>query len=359
VQGSFGDFRDVDFTSAAPAVALRLSLNPGDAWFTSSAAGRRAEVAADQEQAVRRLVLIRVAELYYDLVRRHENRRVVRQGVEDSRDLYRIAEVLLRQGTGRGDDAERARAQLAIAEQRMLDAERRAFVASVNLATALDLDPTIALDPAADGAQTLLVGEVDAESILTRALEARPEVAAARRQLDAARAERSGNVARLAAPAVEAFYREGATGETYSDLSGLRTYGVAVTWNLSARGIARVRTADARVEEARLAVAQTEQAVRADVLGAWSEVQVAALRLDKSSEARAAAESALRISQVRYRNGTSPAIETLLAEQQVDQARLEQVAAVVDYNVAQVRLRAQLGPVTPGDLSAPPSGGVE
>jgi len=359
VQGSFGDFRDVDFRSAAPAAALRLSLNPAEVWFSTVAASYLAEGATEQELAVRRLVLIRVAELYYELVRQNENHRIARLGVEDSRDLFRIADVLLRQGTGRGDDAERARGQLAAAEQRLLDAERRAFFASVNLATALDLDPTIVLDPTPEGAQeqTLVAGEADAESILRQALESRPEVAEARRQLEAMRSRRSGDVARIAAPTVEAFYREGATGETYSDLSGLRNYGIAASWNFSARGLARVRTADARAEEARLVVAQVEQAVRADALGAWSEVQVAGTRLEKAREARAAAESTLRISQVRYRNGTSPVIETLLAEQQLDHARLSEVAAVIDYNLAQVRLRAQLGPVTPGDFLAPPSAG--
>ena len=360
VQGSFGDFRDVDFRSAAPYGFLRLALNPAETWFSSATASRRAESVADQERAVRRLVLIRVAELYYDLVRQSENRRIARLGVEDSGDLFRIADVLLRQGTGRGDDAERARAQLATAEQRLLDAERRVFVASVNLATALDLDPTIVLDPTPEGAQeqTLVAGEPDEKSILKRALESRPEVAAARRLLEAVRSQRSADVARLAAPTVEAFYRQGATGETYADLSGLRSYGIAASWNISARGFARVRTTATREEEARLAVAQAEQAVRADVLGAWSEVLVGGSRLEKAREARQAAESTLRISQVRYRNGTSPAIETLLAEQQLDQARLSEVAAVVDYNVAQVRLRTQLPPVAPGDLSAPPGSGV-
>lgn len=82
-------------------------------------------------------------------------------------------------------------------------------------------------------------------------------------------------------------------------------------------------------------------------------------RLERAREARQAAESALRISQVRYRNGTSPAIETLLAEQQLDQARLSEVAAVTEYNVAQVRLRTQLGPVAPGDLSGPSGSATE
>ena len=361
VQGSFGDFRDVDFRSAAPGATLWLSLNPAEVWFSTATASRRAESVAAQEQAVRRLVLIRAAELYYELVRQNENRRIARLAVEDSGDLFRIADVLLRQGTGRGDDAERARAQLAAAEQRLLDAERRAFVASVNLATALDLDPTIVLAATAGGAQThtLVAGESDVESILGRALESRPEVAAARRQLDAVRSRRSVDVAGLAAPTVEAFYRQGATGETYADLSGLKNYGVAMSWNLSARGFARVQTTAAREEEARLAIAQVEQVVRADVLGAWSEMLVAASRLEKAREARQAAESTLRISQVRYRNGTSPAIETLLAEQQLQQARLSEVAAVVDYNVAQVRMRAQLGPVAPGDLSGPSGSGPE
>lgn len=356
VQGSFGDFSDVDFRTAAPFGRLALGLNPGEAWLGASSATRRAESARAQEEAVRRLVLVRTAELYYELLEEKAGVAISRLAVQDARDLLRITEVLLRRGLGRGDDAERARAELANAEQRLLQAERRFRRSSINLAASLDLDPSVLLDPREQTVlqRTLVAPDIDAELLVEQALGARPEIAAAREGLEALRSDRAGDIARMAAPRVEAFYQEGATGERYSDLSALRRYGVSATWTLSLTGLRKVRTSTVRTEEAALALRQAEQDVRADVAAALVDVRTAAARTGRASEALEAAEAALRISQVRFRNGAALAIEVLQAEQALEQARLSEVAAVADYNQAQIRLRSQIGPLAPADLVAPP-----
>lgn len=353
VQGSFGDFRDVDFRTVAPFGRLALGINPAQTWFGAAAAARREESAGEQERAVRRLVLVRTSELYHDLLRERAGVSISRMAVEDARDLLQIAEVLLRQGMGRGDDAERARAELANAEQRLIEARRRFHRASINLATALSLDPAVLLVPAEDSvvAKTLVPLEEGFAPILQRALEARPEIAAARRLLSARRSDRAGVVAALASPRLELFYQEGSTGESYDDLSGLRRYGATATWSVSVSGMRRVRTAADRLEESALALEQAEREVRADVLAAWVDAQSAAARIEKAQRARLAAEATLRISQIRFRNGTSLAIEVLQAEQALEQARLSEIAALADYNQAQVRLRAQAEAVAPADLA--------
>ncbi len=354
VQGSFGDFREVDFDTVAPFGRLSFGLNPGQTALGSAASARRAESVEAQERAVRRLVLVRTAQLYHELVRERASVVVSHRAVQDTGDLLSIAEVLVRQGMGRGDDLERARAELAGAEQRLLAAERRFHRASINLATALDLDPSVMLVPGEEAREARLVPrEEKLDSIQRRALESRPEIAAARRLVEARRAERGGGIARLASPTIEAFYQAGATGEQYGELDGLTRSGVSATWTFSASGLRRVRTVSAQVEEASLALEQAEEAVRADVAAAWADLRAAEASIGKAREAREAAEAALRISQVRFRNGTSLAIEVLQAQQALEQARLSEVTAVAGYNQAQVELRAQMGPVSPADLAVP------
>jgi outer membrane protein TolC len=355
VQGSFGDFRDVDFRTAAPFGRLALGLNPAEAWLGAAAAGRRAGSARAQEEAVRRLVLVRAAELYYELLEEKAGVEISRLAVQDARDLLRITEVLLRQGLGRGDDAERARVELANAEQRLLQAERRVRRASINLAAALDLDPSVMLSPREDAVEerTLVSPDDDPGPLLERALASRPEIAGAREALEAERSDRAGEIARVAAPRIETFYQDGSTGERFDDLSGLRRYGVSATWTLSVGELRGIRTSSDRIEEAALALRQAEQEVRADVERALIDARTAAARTLKAREALEAAEAALRISQVRFRNGAALAIEVLQAEQALEQARLSEVAALVDYNQAQVRLRSQVGPLAPEDLALP------
>ena len=353
VQGSFGDFRDVSFDTIVPFARFTLGLNPAETWFRNSAATHRSEAADAQEHSVRRLVLLRIAELYYKLVRGRASIDVFRMAAEDARALLQITDVLLRRGLGRGDDAARARAEVANAEQRLIEAERRFHEASINLAAALDIDPRVTLVPADDGTDviTLVSPDLDLDEVLRRAVEARPEIAAARRNLDARRADRQSTAARLASPSVEVFYEEGAIGADVGRLAPLTRYGLEATWTISAGGFRAVKTASTRSEEASLALRQAEQEVRADAVAAWNDLRLQGARIEKARQARESAETTLRISQVRFRNGSSLAIEVLLAEQVVEQARLSEISAVVDYNTAQVRLRTEMGPVTPGDLS--------
>jgi outer membrane protein TolC len=90
-------------------------------------------------------------------------------------------------------------------------------------------------------------------------------------------------------------------------------------------------------------------------LGARPEVTAAREqpRLGRARQARTSADATLRISQVRFRNGTSLALEVLQAQQAPESVRLAEVAALTDLAQAQVRLRAELGPVTRADLSRP------
>ncbi|MBI3491687.1 MAG: TolC family protein [Acidobacteria bacterium] len=354
VQGSFGDLKDVDYTSVAPFTRFGLGLNPAETWFGKAAAVFRAAGAQSDEQAVRRLVLLSVSQLYHQLAREQSSVTVTGEAVQNAQDLVRITDVLLRQGTGRGDDFERARTELANTELRLIEAERRRQIASIDLASALDLDPLEMLVPVDDVAATVDAATPvpDVALLVQQALDRRPEIAAARRQLDARRAERSAAVGRVAAPTLEAFYQEGLNGDRVADVASLRRYGVGATWTVSATGVERVRTAAQRIDDASLAVAQAEQGVRADVVSAWTDVQAAIARLDRARQARSAAEATLRISQVRFRNGTSLAIEVLQAQQTLESVRLAEVAAAVDADQAKVRLRAQLGPITPADIAA-------
>ncbi|MBI1872406.1 MAG: TolC family protein [Acidobacteria bacterium] len=355
VQGSFGDLSDVAFSSVAPFSRVAFGLNPASTWFENAAASHRAVGAEADEQGVRRLVLVRVSELYHALAREQATVIVARDAVQNAQDLGRITDVLLRQGVGRGDDAERARTELASTEQRLIEAERRRQLASIDLAAALDLDPLQTLVPADDLATSvaMMQPEEAPAALVGQALGARPEIIAARQQLEARRRDRSAAVGRVAGPTVEAFYQEGLTGDRVGDLAPLRRSGVAVTWNISASGVQRVHTTAQLIEEASLALAQAEQSVRVDVAGAWTNLQAALARLDRARQARRSADATLRISQVRFRNGTSLALEVLQAQQALESVRLAEVAAFTDVAQAQVRLRAELGPVSPADLSRP------
>ncbi len=354
VQGSFGAFRDVNFQTTEPFGRLAYELNPAEVLFRVRAADDRAAQAEAHTHAVRNTTLTRAAIAYYDLVFARAARAVAVQARNDGGELVRIADLLVHQGSGRGDDVQRARAELAGAQQRVASAQNRLETASIRLAVMLDLDPTVQLSPAesAPAKVTLVQDAGNVGALVQRALHARPEPRQAQNLLSALRADRRAAIARLASPTLQAYYQEGATGTTYNDLNGLSQYGVVASWTLSASQLAGVGTARAREREARLATRALEQRVASQVAGAAAAVKAAQARIEPAQQALHAANETARIVRVRFEHGRSLAIEVIDAQKLAEQARLDSIEAVVDYDQAQLKLRSALGEVEAVDLGA-------
>jgi len=354
VQGSFGDFRDVQFQSTEPFGRMSYELNPAEVLFRARAADRRAAQAQAHTHAVRSTTLTQAALGYYDLLFARAALAVALRARDDGRELARIAELLVRRGSGRGDEVQRARAELARTQQHVVGAQHRLTTTSIRLAGLLDLNPAVQLIPAesAPTEVTLVKATDDVAALVQRALRARPEPRQAKDRLSALRADRHAAIARLASPTLQAYYQEGATGTNTGDLNGLTQYGVVASWTLSVSQLARVDTAGEREREARLSSHELEQRVASQVASAAAAVKAARERIEPAQKALRAADEAERIVRARFQHGRSLAIEVIDAQKLAEQARLDSAQAVVGYDQAQLRLRSALGEVQPADLVA-------
>lgn len=101
--------------------------------------------------------------------------------------------------------------------------------------------------------------------------------------------------------------------------------------------------AEARKEQAVLAVARSEMQVVAEVEEALGALQAAAARLSYTRESVAASELLLAAEQKRFQQGVARSFDVLRARRQVADARSRELAALADWNAAHTVLRARTG----------------
>lgn len=187
VQGSFGDFRGVESRSEVAGVAVGLRVNIGARVYETIAARRESDAALLNTLASEQQLVLRIVELYENLVLAKVARDIAQQLIETSGEFDHIASVRYQGGVGLGSDAARATANFAASKQQLVQAENLWRESSIRLAVVLRLDPVVLLEPAdTDLEPWQLPPGMSDDAYADNALE-RPDVQAAREQADAAK----------------------------------------------------------------------------------------------------------------------------------------------------------------------------
>jgi len=345
---------------AGGGAALRVDL--GDAYFQPLVARRLAAAEAANAQAATNIALYDAASAYFDLLQAHAQLKV-------NADISALDQQILtaaRSGEKQGllksaSDVPRAETELALRKVDRQELEARAAAASARLVRLLVLDPAVTLVPA-DAAVVpidLFPPETQAPQLVEVAIRARPELAAALAQIEAADLRtRQARYAPLI-PRLQANYLNGGFGGgrngAHPNLENRSDLDTQLFWEL--RGLGFGNVADTRLREAeRDRTTLNAVAVRAQVAAEVVEsAKTAAARRAAVPDARHATERAQEM--YRVLSATSfgmigpqrqfDALEPLLAVQALNQARLQYLTSVVDYNRAQFRLLTAVGqPVT-------------
>jgi outer membrane protein TolC len=121
--------------------------------------------------------------------------------------------------------------------------------------------------------------------------------------------------------------------------------GLQLTWtpNDIASASATSRALGERAEALRAQRAALTDAIRGEILRARQGLADARAALDANQRSRAAAEEAYRVQKELYSYGKATNVELVDAETEVLRTRLDAVNALVDLEVAQVRLEHALG----------------
>jgi outer membrane protein TolC len=246
-------------------------------------------------------------------------------------------------------DALRSEARLAEAQQALNTALNGFHDASIALALTLHLDPTVMLVPQAGPLHeaTLVRDDLSVDDMLAAAVGYRPDLQAARKLLDASRADQHAIVWAELGPKFQAAYANGSlavhvTGQDDDFHAQQRSAGtVGFALGLSAQG--HLKTAQAETQLATLDTVAKLDEVRAAVVTSHQACIAASKSIPLAAQQVSAAKEALQLAQDHARTGTMLAFDVLRAQTVEAQAQLSYASAIVRYNQAEVALLSTLG----------------
>jgi len=340
--------------------------------------------AADRDRAVallRRQVIETVAATergYWTLLAARRNIEVRRQAVELADEQLRETEVRIDNGVAPETEVAQPRAELERRRGELLQAQEAVARAenALKLLILSDDDGDLWQRPLAPVDETdVEVVEVDPAAALAAALELRAELDAttalvARRQAESRFAKDGVRPGLDLVLSYDRFGLAGSRNPAAGSFGGVPTAvppGLAGDWQDSVEQLANGDFDDARVSlvfelplgnrsaraaalvaenaesQAAVELARARKAVRAEVLDATATLQTAEGRIEATRAARRAAEVQLSAERERFAAGLSTNFLVLTRQNELSNARLDEIEALTDYRTARTELGRATG----------------
>jgi outer membrane protein TolC len=346
-----------------------------DALYLPLVARQLVRASTSRSQSVTNATQLAVALTYLDLLELHGLLAVNADTLTKAEQVLRAAEAGARAGVNKtGADVNRASTEVELRRQEAIVLRGRAGAAAARLTQLLQLDPAVELVPfeTAIVPIVLVPAELTMRDLIVTAQRSRPEVAQANAELQAAGALLRQARAAPLLPRVQAEFigggLSGGVNDTFGPYRGQFNTAAVLAWDLDNFGLgnaAQVRARQASQDAVSLRVREVQAQVSAEVVEAG---RMAAARF----ETLGSAQEAVRQAQEMYRKfrdtsfgmvgpkGQFDALEPLTAIQALNQARVQYLQQVVEFNRAQFRLFTAIGqPAVCGlDAAAPQPVGV-
>ncbi|HEX6041345.1 TolC family protein [Longimicrobium sp.] len=333
-------------------------------------AGERAAVmlhaaSASELEFARSRALLGAVEAYWSYVAAHARLAVLRETEERSERNVQQTRMLVAADQRPAVDLLPLEANLASRRAARISGERGLITARQELGRAMGIPPAEVMrlaPPSTDFPSGPGAAGIAADSgIVSRALQLRPDLEAARRQHDAARDLLAG-YRRETRPRLDLSVTLGYQGleagdewgryvsPFYSELGGMHTrleviYGMPLR-NRLADG--QARQGYAAEQQAALAYAELRRQVELDAAAALETLQRSAEELVLFDEAARLHALSLESEQRRYQLGTSTIFDIINAEEGLTSATLSEIEARRTYAVSLARLRHETGMLLPG-----------
>ena len=332
-----GPFSTYDARAYADQPLVDLQLLHGLRSARQSTAASR-----DDYQDARDQVIRNVAALY--LAAQSEFAEVVaaESRVDTAQALDKLAVEQRDAGVATGIDVLRAQVQLANERQALVQARNLARSSLLVLARNIGMSPGTAIE-LADPLTFHPAQSMDVESVLPRALAARPDYQSLLRQRDALTEQQRATHARFL-PKLTASGNYGGIGRTLSTINATETAQLALSFTVFDRDrdgealeiAAQIRRIERQLNDARLGVEQELRQALLDLDSAAEEVSVAGAGLDL-------ARRELDLAQLRFREGVTNNIEVITAQDALSRAQQNSIVALTHHADARISLARALG----------------
>ena len=303
----------------------------------------RAEGAGDQLAHAAETAGARVAQAYLDVIRLRELIAIAADNEQRHRETLAQVSRLADVGQGRRADAHQAEARYALAQASLTQLRGQLAQAEAAFLHLTSQPPGLLSD--AGSFQALLPASLAAA--LALALETHPAIRAAQKELLAAQADRDSLRSRFAAPRLAL---EVGTSANH-DLDGLRGANadryamLRLRYNLFRGGSddARVREAEARIDEANANYGKARNDVERDLRQAWQGLTEDRNRLPQLQRYATASAQVVTSYRLQFSIGQRTLLDVLNAENELFAAKSSQYTGAYAVTVGELRVLAAMG----------------
>ncbi len=330
----------------------QLIYSGGGVRSALDAAKTTREAASLEIQAVVDSVLLEVRTRFADVLLARERIEVQEQSVNLLREQLQTVKNRFEAGSVSQFEVLTAEVALANAQPALINARNSFRIAIDELRQVLGYRGGFGADlqkvPEFDGELGYQPANYELESALAAAKSKRPELLRLE-QIEKARESgvtvaRSGYLPQLY---VTGGYegRKLSSSSSFSDTQDGWTAGVTGSWAIfdGARTRGRVAQARAQLNQARLSVSEQTLAIEVEVRRALSSLQEAAELAEAAAKVVDQATEALRLADVRYRNGAATQLDVLQARVALTEAQLNRLEANYRHTVALATVRKAIG----------------
>jgi outer membrane protein TolC len=322
--------------------ASQLIFDFGKSWFSSGAASRLVDAAAQDAKGSVQTVVVNAATAYFNYLLSQRLLAVAREARAQEQAHLEEAQVLFETGKQAKYTVVKAEADLASAEVALITAKNGVRLAKVQMdvAAGATLPDSLVLTDSLEAPEQ----DISLIEALARAQEARPELVSSRAQLRAADLQVTSAKMTLF-PQLNASAGYGYQRTDVSDWQSNWSVGITLSATLYEGGLlaAAVDQAQAARDQAKAQLDANVQSVQAEVEQDYFEKMEAAERIVATRKLIEQTQEDLRLSQERFAAGAAASLEVTDAEVTLANAKSSYAQALCDYRTAHAKLLAAIG----------------
>jgi outer membrane protein TolC len=344
----YGGFGAGNLGAGSPSVpGLVANFHLTDAIFQPKITRHQASSRQFAATATRNDILCDTAIAYLELLRAERRLAISIEAREKTNRIAELTEAYAKSGEGSVADYDRLLAELSARDNEVAQAEEAVQIASPRLAFLMHADPSVTLtanEPFVIPLEFTSI-QTTTQELVGQGLSRRPELAE-HRQLVCEACERLRR--EKFAPLIPSVL----LGLSYGGFGGgLGTVAANTSDRVDADAIAfwEVRNlgygeqaargeAESRVRQARMREVVVLDRVAQEIVESHAQVQARRRRLEVSKPGIIAAERSYELNLQRIENAKGLPIEAIQSVQALSQARRDYLNAVIDHNIAQIRL---------------------
>jgi outer membrane protein len=326
-------------STTATVTASQLLFDFGKNWAATDAAKASAESFREALELQRQTIAVNVKTAYFTLLLAKRLVGVNTAALDRALLNLKSAQGFYQVGTQPKSFVTRAEVDVANGRVSLIQSQNALALARVSLNTAMGIavsSPTEVKD--------VLAYEpfpVDRNTLVSEALQHRPEYLQIKAQADSADA----TVRQRFRNFFPNIFATGTYGAARADMNEIYDYGVQLTWSIFDGGnlIAQYKEAKANVEAIQARVRDTELTVWQDVQQSYLNMIAAEQQIGAAEKAVDSAQENFQLSQGRFDAGVANIIELTDAQLALTQAQSNEAQALANYRIAIAQLERAVG----------------